>query len=124
MHRSILTLLVVLTPVVAYGADRPDWAFPVADQIQPPSQDDDQPKTLTGSTKSYTQKQIDDLKKPPDWFPDMHPPMPPVVAKPLILAATYAVCAFSVAVQGITFGPLAARVSGAPRISSAAPPPA
>jgi CPA1 family monovalent cation:H+ antiporter len=46
--------------------------------------------------------------------------LPPVAAKPLILAATYAVCAFSVAVQGITFGPLAARVSRTPRSDSAA----
>ena len=46
--------------------------------------------------------------------------LPPVAAKPLILAATYAVCAFSVAVQGITFGPLAARVSRTPRSVSAA----
>jgi CPA1 family monovalent cation:H+ antiporter len=41
--------------------------------------------------------------------------LPPVAAKPLILAATYAVCAFSVAVQGITFGPLAAWISRPPR---------
>jgi hypothetical protein len=80
IDRSTLVLLIVLMPVVAYGADRPDWAFPVADKIQPTSQDEDQPKTLTGSTKSYTQKQIDDLFSPPDWFPDMHPLMPPVVA--------------------------------------------
>jgi cytochrome c553 len=81
INRSTLALLIVLMPVVAHGADRPDWAFPVADKIQPPSQDEDQPKTLTGSIKSYIQKQIDDLKNPPDWFPDMHPPMPPVVAQ-------------------------------------------
>ena len=41
--------------------------------------------------------------------------LPPVAAKPLILAATYAVCAFSIAVQGITFAPLAARVGGPSR---------
>jgi CPA1 family monovalent cation:H+ antiporter len=41
--------------------------------------------------------------------------LPPVAAKPLILAATYAVCAFSVAVQGITFSPLAAWASGSRR---------
>jgi len=81
--QSLITawvLLFGLVPVVAHGAERPDWAFPVADTIQPPSQDEDQPKTLAGSTKSYTQKQIDDLKNPPDWFPDMYPSMPPVVA--------------------------------------------
>jgi CPA1 family monovalent cation:H+ antiporter len=37
--------------------------------------------------------------------------LPPVAAKPLILAITYAVCVFSVAVQGLTFAPLAARLS-------------
>jgi CPA1 family monovalent cation:H+ antiporter len=35
--------------------------------------------------------------------------LPDVPERPLILAATYAVCAFSIAVQGITFAPLAAR---------------
>ena len=37
--------------------------------------------------------------------------LPPGPARPLILAITYAVCAFSVAVQGITFAPFAARLS-------------
>jgi hypothetical protein len=41
INRSTLALLIVLMPVVAHGADRPDWAFPVADKIQPPSQDED-----------------------------------------------------------------------------------
>jgi CPA1 family monovalent cation:H+ antiporter len=36
--------------------------------------------------------------------------LPPGPARPLILAITYAVCAFSVAVQGLTFAPLAARL--------------
>jgi cytochrome c553 len=82
MCRLVWAWLVSLTPVVvAYGADQPEWAFPVADKVQPPTKEDDQPKTLPGSSKSYTQKQIDDLKDPPDWFPDMHPPMPDVVAR-------------------------------------------
>jgi len=34
--------------------------------------------------------------------------LPAVAERPLILAATYAVCAFSVVVQGVTFAPLAA----------------
>jgi len=37
------------------------------------------PKTLPGSTKSYTQAQIDDQFKPPDWFPQEHGPLPRVV---------------------------------------------
>jgi cytochrome c553 len=80
MRRMTWVLLVGLLTSVAHSAERPDWAFPVVDQVQPPSQDTDQPKTVTGSTKSYSQKQIDDLKSPPDWFPDIHPPMPDVVA--------------------------------------------
>jgi cytochrome c553 len=81
MRKLIWALFIGLLPATAHAMDRPDWTFPVADKVQPPSIDDNQPKTLTGSTKSYTQKQIDDLKNPPDWFPDMHPPMPPVVAQ-------------------------------------------
>src|SRR5580700_4040958 len=81
MRKLLLALLFGLAPVVSVAAERPDWAFPVADAVRPPTTDNDQPKTLVGSTRSYTQKQIDDLKNPPDWFPDMHPPMPPVVAQ-------------------------------------------
>jgi cytochrome c553 len=80
MCQAAWLLLIALVPVAAQAGDRPDWAFPVTDQVQPPSEGTDQPKMVTGSAKSYTQKQIDDLKKPPDWFPDMHPPMPDVVA--------------------------------------------
>src|SRR5271170_7816613 len=81
MRRSLWLMLIGLLPVAAHGADRPYWAFPVTDAVQPATpKQDDQPKTLAGSTKSYTAKQIDDLSNPPDWFPDMHPPMPDVVA--------------------------------------------
>jgi cytochrome c553 len=78
---AVWVALAIMAPLVAHGAERPDWAFTVPDKVQPPTKDDDQPRTLPGSSASYTQKQIDDLKNPPDWFPDMHPPMPPVVAR-------------------------------------------
>jgi CPA1 family monovalent cation:H+ antiporter len=45
--------------------------------------------------------------------------LPAVAERPLILAATYAVCAFSVAVQGITFGPLAAWIDRRPASDAA-----
>jgi cytochrome c553 len=80
MRRLLLALLIGLAPSASLGAERPDWAFPVADKVQPPTKLDDQPKTVAGSSKSYTQAQIDDLKNPPDWFSDMHPPMPEIVA--------------------------------------------
>ena len=72
--------LAVLMPAVAAGADKPDWAFPVSDKVQPPNRDDGKPKTAPGSDKTYTRAQIDDLFNPPDWYPDIHPPMPQVVA--------------------------------------------
>jgi cytochrome c553 len=80
MRYAIVALLIGFAPMPAYAADRPDWAFPVTDKVQPPSTDDGSAKTAPGSDKSYTRKQIDDLFNPPDWYPDMHPPMPPVVA--------------------------------------------
>jgi cytochrome c553 len=73
-------LLIGLAPVVAYATERPDWAFPVSDKVQPPSTAEREPKPPPGSTKSYTRKQIEDLSNPPDWYPDIHPPMPQVVA--------------------------------------------
>lgn len=81
MRGLLLALLVGLASVVALGVERPDWAFPVAGKVQPPTKQNDQPKTVAGSLKSYTQAQIDNLKNPPDWFPNMHPPMPQVVAQ-------------------------------------------
>jgi cytochrome c553 len=52
----------------------------VTDKVQPPSRDDGSPKTAPGSTLSLTRAQINDIYNPPDWYPDIHPPMPPVVA--------------------------------------------
>jgi cytochrome c553 len=73
-------LLIGLVSVVAYATERPDWAFPVTDKVQPSSTAEGEPKPPPGSTKSYTRKQIEDLSNPPDWYPDVHPPMPQVVA--------------------------------------------
>jgi len=70
---------VMLLPSVALAADKPDWAYPVT---PPPEKHDTETlKSVPGSTKQYTQAQIDDPYNPPDWFPDEHPPMPEVVAR-------------------------------------------
>ena len=76
----MLAAMPALVPGAALAADKPDWAFPVTDKVQPPSRDDGKPKTAPGSTLSLTRAQIDDLFNPPDWFPSLHPPMPAVVA--------------------------------------------
>ncbi len=56
------------------------WAYPVPDP-PPTAAADPTPKKIPGSTKSYTQAQIDDQFNPPDWFPDEHGPLPNVVQK-------------------------------------------
>jgi|SRR5579862_57503 len=72
-----LTLTAALS-VAAIAADNPDWAYPVTPPPQP--QDNTVMKSVRGSSKQYTQAQIDDPFNPPDWFPDEHPAMPAVVA--------------------------------------------
>jgi cytochrome c553 len=53
------------------------WAMPVKNGDLPPEEPG--PKSIPGSTKSYTQAQIDDLSNPPDWFPAEHPSAPQIV---------------------------------------------
>jgi len=73
---GLLSLVFLLS--AAQAADNPEWAYPVTPPPQPP--DSVTLKTLPGSTRQYTQAQIDDPFGPPDWFPDQHPPMPPSVS--------------------------------------------
>jgi cytochrome c553 len=80
MKRLMCILVLALAPAAALAAERPDWAFPTTEKVLPPSKDDGSPKTAPGSTLSLTRAQIDDLFNAPDWFPDLHPPMPQVVA--------------------------------------------
>ena len=52
-------LLIGLAPVVAEAAERPDWAFPVTDKVQPQSTTDHgEPKTPPGRTKSSGLREI------------------------------------------------------------------
>src|SRR5579863_5205166 len=84
----ICALALALIPSLRIGAQSaqpwhlPDipWAFPVRDKVPPVIDDRSGPQHVPGSTKSYTQEQIDDIGNPPDWFPDEHSPMPRVIA--------------------------------------------
>jgi cytochrome c553 len=87
MKNFIWVLVLALFLVPAFGGEPPQqgkgadltWAFPVADKNIPPGDPDSVVRKLPGSTKTYTQGQIDDLFNPPDWFPEEHAPMPRVV---------------------------------------------
>src|SRR5688500_1071474 len=57
----------------------PSWAFPAQGGSLPA--ETATPKSVPGSTRQYTPAQIDDLRNPPDWFPDQHPPAASRVVK-------------------------------------------
>lgn len=63
----------------AVPAREPAWAFPVQAGQLPPEPPG--PRSIPGSTKQYTTKEIDDLLNPPDWFPESHKPAPAAVVK-------------------------------------------
>lgn len=87
---TVLTaaFVVALFPLVhaaAQSAEQwklPDipWAFPVRDTVQPVLDERKGPIHVAGSSKTYTQDEIDNIGNPPDWFPEEHAPMPRVVA--------------------------------------------
>jgi cytochrome c553 len=84
--RVLVLVLLVAVATVAQApqqqqtAPGPSWAFAVPDQNIPATPDNGAPIKVPGSDKTYTQKQIDDLFNPPDWFPNEHGPLPQVVA--------------------------------------------
>jgi cytochrome c553 len=79
MRRVVVIASLVLYPALVLAAEALDWAYPVNPKPEPP--DNLALKHAPGSARAYTQAQIDDAFEPPDWFPDEHPPMPPVVAR-------------------------------------------
>jgi cytochrome c553 len=78
MKTLICAVTIALWSGIAFAQDNMDWAYPVTPRPAP--LDSVQLKQVPGSTKQYTQAQIDDVFNPPDWFPNEHPPMPPIVA--------------------------------------------
>src|SRR5712691_2015085 len=79
MRHFISIVALAALPFVAVAADGLDWAYPVAPRPEP--LDNLVLKQVPGTTRAYTQAQIDDPFNPPDWFPDEHPPLPPIVAQ-------------------------------------------
>jgi cytochrome c553 len=81
-HLSCL-LFVAAIPAFAQPGKDLNWAYPVPDPQAPGAAKapDTAKKTLPGSSRSFTQAQIDDQYNPPDWFPDEHGPLPNVVQK-------------------------------------------
>jgi cytochrome c553 len=76
---SVLSLSGQQPAAPAAPPREPQWAFPAINGAVPAEEPG--PKSMAGSTKTYTPQQIDDLLNPPDWFPDEHPPAPSIVQK-------------------------------------------
>jgi cytochrome c553 len=78
-----LPVLLCLVASVAVAQPRagkpPFWAFPIPDKDQPKVPERQGPIHVPGSTKAYTEAQIDDLMNPPDWFPDEHGAVPQII---------------------------------------------
>jgi len=78
--------------VAAAGFPPPSWAYPVnpPDYVAPP--DDGVPRRVPDSNVALTLTKIRDIFTPPDWHPEDHPAMPPIVGqgrKPAVWACGY-----------------------------------
>lgn len=62
------------------GPTPPPWAFPLETPNIPLKEDDGALLHVPGSRFAFTLTQIRDLFSVPDWHPEEHPKMPPVVA--------------------------------------------
>ena len=76
----------------AAGFPPPYWAYPVnlPDYVAPP--DKGEKMRVPNSNVTYTLTQIRDFFSPPDWHPEDHPAMPPIVGtgrKPQVWACGY-----------------------------------
>ncbi|HLQ90268.1 MAG TPA: c-type cytochrome [Xanthobacteraceae bacterium] len=82
MKTLTCAFVLALLPTLAGAIERPDWAFPPAGVTGAPRPPETgELKRVPGSTKTYTQSQIDAFNEAPDWFPDAHPQMPDIVAR-------------------------------------------
>jgi cytochrome c553 len=81
MRRVIIVGLLFAAGAWAQAGKDLGWAYPVPDPNPPGAGANNTPKQIPGSSRSYTQAQIDDQFAPPDWFPNEHGPLPTVVQK-------------------------------------------
>lgn len=78
---SLVVTSIMAAGVVIAAADPPWWAYPRNAPNLHVEPDDGKPRSVPGSTRTYTFKEIRNVFSPPDWHPDDHPPMPDIVGK-------------------------------------------
>ena len=81
MRKLIGVLALAAAPALAVAAEKPDWAFPVTEKVQPPPRFEagTARPAPPGSTLSITRAKADDMYDIPNWYPNMYPPMPKIV---------------------------------------------
>ena len=78
----VVSAILILAQAQQQGAPNnglPPWAYNVPEKVQPQVPEAAGMVHLPGSTKEYPAKDTESSASPPDWFPDEHPPAPPVV---------------------------------------------
>ncbi len=79
--KNLLLIAVVAWAVTPGAGIAQEWAYQVVEFVPPTEIDIHAPRTVPGSTRSYSQEEIDDDWNPPDWFPDDHAELPQIVAR-------------------------------------------
>jgi len=87
-------MVIFALPVMAVASDFPAWAYPVNPPAPAmPPVDDGLPKHVPDSELAFVRKEISPTAaRVPDWHPEEHLPMPPIVANgraPAVLACGY-----------------------------------
>ena len=127
MHKKLI-LLGLSSLLLAGGAlaqgHLPYWAYPVpiSKPGTAPKPDNTILKSLPGAKKRFTEAGVNDRFNVPDWYPQDHPPAPPIVLhgrKPHVFACGYChLLEHHVALPGVaSFAPVASF-----EVARAAPP--
>ena len=80
MKAIVIASVFTILPSLAFGEDKPSWAFPVTEKDQPAVKENTAPRSAPGSDRSYTRAQADNLFDIPDWYPQMYPKLPKIIA--------------------------------------------
>lgn len=81
----LLTIISVALAVAASGSDKLhsgtelEWAYPRGTPAPLPNAPPGI-HHLPGSSRTFTQAEMDDHQNPPDWIPEEHPPAPAILA--------------------------------------------
>ncbi len=80
MKMLVSALAFALLPSLALAQEKPGWAFPVTEKEQPVVKENTAPRSAPGSARSYTRAQADNMFDIPDWYPEMYPKLPKIIA--------------------------------------------